>query len=219
MPVTLTPYALTDLATAKSHLGIKDTDTSQDDRVTKFINSATAWIERTTDRKLAKRTGLIQYMSGHRSNKLLLHEWPVKTVQHLWDDPDHKYQSDTELKQNGSPGVTDPDFDIDDFQTGIVKYTGTFSMGYRNIKCIYDAGYDSTDPEDALCLSELEMACLWLVEWFYRFRERQDIGRTQKGKGDENMQIMQNMPPATLQIILNYKRTEFPASDGPAFNS
>jgi hypothetical protein len=47
---------LTTIAHLKEELNIPEIDLSQDDRLGRIINRATAWIERQTGRKLAKRT-------------------------------------------------------------------------------------------------------------------------------------------------------------------
>jgi len=57
-----------------------------------------------------------------------------------------------------------------------------------------------------------------MVEWFYRHRERGDMGRTSKTKGDETVGILAEMPPMIKEALLEYKRTDLPLLDRPISN-
>lgn len=222
MPVS--QYALISLNDAKDWLGIDHSVTTFDARITILINAATQYIERFTDRRIAKRTGIVWYASGRRDNKLMTREWPIMNIQSLNIDNSPlsnagKFAADTLIPNT--------DYDIEDFQTSVVYQKGVFPVGFSNIKLVYDAGYDNTinpgdstyDPETGHGIpADLIQASLWIVEWFYRHRDRQDIGRKSKGKGDENTMMVDDFPEYITSVLLNYKRTEFPASDAAIYN-
>jgi hypothetical protein len=69
---TLAANALVTLAQGKDHLDIPAGDTDYDDRITHFINVASEDAEQRTSRFLAKRSGLVEYQSGRRNNRILL---------------------------------------------------------------------------------------------------------------------------------------------------
>lgn len=222
--MALSKFALTDLATAKDWLGIQSSDTSKDARVTLLINSATQWIETYCDRRLAKRSGIVWYASGRRNNKLLTHEWPIIAIQSLYIDNSPLSNAG---KFDATTLIPNTDYDIDDYGTTIVYQKGVFPVGYENIKVTYDAGYDSTiapnagnyEPTIGLGVpADLIQVCLWATEWYYMFRDRRDIGRKSKGKGDENTMMVDSIPQHLLDTLDNYRRTEFPALDVPVFN-
>jgi uncharacterized phiE125 gp8 family phage protein len=200
--MALSPWALTSIATAKAHLNIGTNDSSQNARLELLINSASQRLESMTNRKLLERTHT-EYRSGKKSNSIILKEWPVSSITELCQDSESVFAPST---------VMDPaSYAIDNDKNSILLLKTVFFSGIRNIKVTYVAGYNSTDH--AGNLSELELACLWMVEWFYRHRERQDMGRTQKSKGDESVGILAEMPTMIKEIVMDYKRFELPTSD------
>lgn len=205
--MALTPYALTSLEMARSHLNISATDTTQTARLELFINAATARIESMTDRLLKERT-ITEVRSGRRNNIIVLRQWPVTAITSLKVDADSVFGSDTAL---------DPaDYQIADEQTAVQIKGQVFSSGTNNIQIVYTAGYNATDHLGQL--ADLEIATLWMVEWFYRHRERGDMGRSSKSKGDESVGILIDMPPMIRDLIHDYKRLDVPLSDRPIEN-
>lgn len=200
--MALVPFALTTVAMAKSHLNIGTNDASQNARLELLINSASQRLETMTARKLAERTHT-EYRSGTKKNTLVLKEFPVTSITELCLDSASQFYPAT---------IIDPSlYALDEDTSSVVLLNNVFSNGVRNIKVTYVAGYNTTDHPGNL--AELEIACLWLVEWFYRHRERGDMGRTQKSKGDESVGILAEMPTMIAQIVMDYKRTELPIAD------
>ena len=200
--MALIARALTTLPMAKQHLNIGPSDTSQDTRLELFINAATSRIESMTDRLLKEGT-VTELQHGGRQDILLLRQYPVTAV--------------TEIRIDSTKTFTDPDtvVDTDQYIIGDDGNTLGFKFflprGTNNIKIIYTAGYNSTDHAGKL--AELEMCCLWLVEWFYRHRDRADMGRTSKSKGDESTGILAQMPTMIAEIIRSYTRMEAPIAN------
>ncbi len=207
--MALVAHALTTLSMAKTQLDIQQTNTSQDTRLELYINSATQRLESITSRKLKARA-LTELYHGRRQNIILLREWPVTAISSLRIDEEHVFTDPDTL-------IDAADYGIGDDANSLILYSGSFPVGYNNIKVAYTAGYNSTDHPGQL--AELELACLWMVEWFYRHRERADMGRTSKAKGDESVGILAEMPSMIRQIVESYRRIEAPLSALPTENS
>jgi len=194
--------ALTTLEVARSHLNVPNVDTSQNARIELLINAATQRIETITDRQLKERPQ-VEYRNGRRSNILLCRQWPVTTIQQVYVDQSNQF---------GEQSLLDPSaYRVSDEGNGVILLNQYFEQGYYNIKLVYWAGYNSTYHPGKM--AELELACLWLVEWYYRHRERGDMGRVSKSKGDESVGILAAMPPMIKEILDDYKRLEFDLTD------
>ena len=205
--MALAPYALTSLEMARSHLNISPTDTTQTARLELFINAATARIEAMTDRLLKERT-ITEVRSGRRNNIVVLRQWPVAAITSLKVDAESLFGAETAL---------DPaDYRIADDQISVQIKGQVFPSGTNNIQIVYTAGFNTTDHLGQL--ADLEIATLWIVEWFYRLRERGDMGRSSKSKGDESVGILTDMPPMIRSLIADYKRLDVPLSDRPIEN-
>lgn len=205
--MALMPEALTTLATVRSHLAVPASDTSPNVRLELMINAATQRLETLTGRALKERAH-VEVRSGRRSNILLLKEWPVTAVTSLHLDDEGIFAEET-LKPAS-------DYVLGDEGNSLILKSDFFPHGFHNIRIAYTAGYNAA--LHAGPLAELELACLWLVEWFYRHRERGDMGRTSKSKGDESVGILAEMPTMIKEIVLDYKRSEAPLLDRPMVN-
>jgi uncharacterized phiE125 gp8 family phage protein len=194
---------LTTVATLKAHLGIPSAETSQDTRMELLINAASDSIERYLDRKIKSQT-ITEIQHGRRQDILILREWPVTSITELRVDMDHVFSDASTL-------IPSADYGIGDDKNSLVYYDTVFPRGNNNVKIVYVAGY-ATVPSD------IEYAALLFCEWLYLFRNRQDIGRTSKSKGDESMSVSQGMPDIVRQMIEPYRRMEFAFSNAPIGN-
>jgi hypothetical protein len=204
LPVTLSPYALTTLETAKEHLGIPALTVTFDDRIKRFINAATDKIETYCDRMFKQRIGIIEFQDGFANNRLLLDQWPALKPTQLWVDPtglftDVLYQLDTSYyeldRSSRGEGI------------GVVLLGGrVFQKGIRNIKMVYDAGF-VTVP------AGLEDCCLWTMEYLYDMQSDHRIGVSQKGKNQENTTFQDDLPALVKETLTAYKRAEWPTGD------
>jgi hypothetical protein len=120
-------------------------------------------------------------------------------------DQDHVFTDANTLKDPSAYALGDQE------NSCILTDGSIFPKGYQNIRVTYTAGY-ATIP------ANLQMACLWFCTWYYRMREGQNIGRTNKSKEGESAQWLQSIPPYVLTIVNGYKRTEMPFSDSPVWN-
>lgn len=203
--MALIASALTTVENARSHLNIPSADTTQTLRLELLINAATARMESMTERLLKTRE-ITELRSGRRNNIITLRQWPVTAVSSLRIDSSSQFGAETEASN----------YQIVDEQTGIQLINNVYPSGNNNIRVVYTAGYNASNHEANL--AELELTCLWLVEWFYRHRERGDMGRTAKSKGDESVGILAEMPTMIREIIQDYKRCEAPLLDKPMVN-
>jgi hypothetical protein len=195
--MTLNANALTTLSFAKDFLKIPSAETSMDSMVEHWINAASQFIETRTDRKL-KAQSIIEYQSGRKSNCILTREYPINSI--------------SEIKVDSSGLFTDPNTIIESSNYGIgeeacyvIGRDILFPVGHRNIKITYNGGFSTipTDLIDATC---------WLIAQYRMIRDSGDIGRPQRGKGDESSTILQTAPQYVLDIINSYKRWEFAIS-------
>lgn len=202
--MSLKPNALTTLATAKSHLSISPSDALQDVRVELMINAASEKIERYTNRTLVSQGTIEELQHGRRENILLLKQWPIIAVSELSIDYTASHTSPSNV-------VAASEYTISDDKNSILLINSTFPVGFNNIKVSYTAGY-VTVPSD------LELAVLWLVEWYYLMRTRGDMGRKTISKGGESVGVLDAMPEMIAEMLEFYKRTEFAAINTPIRN-
>lgn len=198
----LNANALTTLAKAKAHCGVLPNQTVSDTKLEMFINAASAEIETYCDRKFVSQTET-EYLHGRNQNMVIPKQWPITAITGLWVDGERQFGSGTE--------ISNTEYFIEDDDTSIL-YTRRFPHGYRNIKLTYTYGYTSIP-------SNLELACLWLVEWYYRHNDAHMMGRSSTSKGDENTAILTDMPPMIQRMLNGFKRTEFNTSTLPMDNS
>lgn len=207
--MALVARALTSVAMAKSHLSIPSGDTTQDARVELWVNAATGRMEAWTDRRL-KSSAITEQVDGGRQNLIVPRQWPITSV--------------TELRIDGARLFTDPstlvaatDYAVAPEGDSVQLVNGqVFPMGFANVRIQYVGGYLAGAHDEHL--ANLELACLWMVEWFHRHRHREDMGRTSVGKGDESVGVLASMPPMIREVLEDYKRTEMPGTIRPTRN-
>lgn len=196
--------ALTTLSMAKTYLKIPALETSQDTLVQFFIDTASEMLASETDRKLEAQT-VVDKFHGRSSNIIVLTEWPVNSIAELRFDQSSQFTSPQTL--------IDPDeYSLGDDGTTIVLHKRTVPKGYNNVRITYNAGYTPI-PKD------LENACLWMVFYYYKMRQAEDIGRQSRSKGDESLSMVQEAPTDVKNVIRRYKRTECAAAHAPVWNT
>lgn len=197
----LNSNALTSLANLKDQIEIAQDFTSNDAKLEKIINAASAYIQSYCMRVLVAENKN-ELHSGRRSNFIITNEYPINAVTSIHIDNDRVFD-DSSL-------VNSSDYTIID-ENESIAFDFTLPPGLNNIKVVYNAGY-SVIPTD------LEYGCLILSEWYYRLNSRQDIGRNSKSKMNESTSIINEVPKVVLQLIEKYKRTEIPNSPIPIRN-
>lgn len=205
---TIDPYALTTVLSAKEHLNIKEVDTSQDNVLTRMINSSSQMIENYLDRRVLSRS-YTEYYDGRKNDRMLLSNWPIISVAELWDDSGSEF-TDVANKFDASEFKIDGDGAN---ATGIVLLSGLkFSSGVRNVKAVYTAGY-ATVPYI------VQEACILHVEYMFDMRSDRRIGVQTKGKNQESTTFLGTLPQFVMDMLTPYMRMEFPLSNQGVQNS
>lgn len=172
------------LSQAKDYLSIASGDTTKDSWVEMLINSASDLIERHCSRSF-KSASYTHYFDGHGTNEIVLSQYPVSNVTSVKVDSLRVFGSDTALASTSFQAM----------EGGILRLHDTrFPEGSQVVKVEYTAGY-TTVPGD------LQIACLFLVEWVFRTQNDRRLGRTSVSKGQE---AVTNIPgiPRDVEMIL-----------------
>lgn len=202
--MALNGNAMTTLVTAKAYLKIPTLETGMDSMIELFINAASDDIERYCQRQF-KSQSYTEYHHGRNQNILLLDQYPIISVTELRIDFEADFTSSDSL-------IDSDDYRIGDANNTIILVNGqVFSKGFHNIRVIYTAGF-STIP------SSLENACLWIVAYYNRMREGQNIGRTSKSKEGESAGYIQNWPPHVKATLDQFRRTEIAGAEVGIWN-
>lgn len=203
---TLDTYALTTLGGVKEHLNILDADTTQNNVLTRMINSSTQMIENWLDRRVLRRQ-YTEYYDGRGNNRMLLANWPVEKPSELWDDTSSEF-TDVSNKLATTEYQVDGDGPN---PVGVVLIGRRFSKGTRNIKVIYYAGWTAVP-------AVIEEACILHVEFMFQMRSDRRIGTQTKGKNQENITYRSDVPEFVKEMLYPYQRIEVPLANNPVAN-
>lgn len=154
--MALAANALTTLSTLKAELGIAVEDTSRDALLERWVNEASAAIEKRCGRSFAKAT-VLEKLRGSGTRQITLSQLPVTHVESVTLD-------DVELSAD--------DFEVEDYAAGILSRddgwpeTGQSEIGIartpipgtgdRNVEVEYDGGY--VLPKDVVAASVSQSA-------------------------------------------------------------
>lgn len=149
----LSSNALTTLETAKDHLGIPSSDTSQDKSLSLLISGASNFIEKKTNRRFGKGTYTETYDASGRSPYLYLKAAPVTAF--------------TSLSIDGTAVAAGDMVRYD--EVGKLYYkNGVWPQSNQGITVVYSGGYvlpkDATEINARTLPADLELACLMLVD-------------------------------------------------------
>jgi hypothetical protein len=143
--------ALATFAEAKAMFGYDDTEQT---KVESLINIASARMELYTGRALKARDSTL-YLDGTGTNALIVPEWPINSVAHLYVDSSRVYGSGTEIATASFSIMT---------EEGIIVLSGaifSYSGARRAVKLEANLGFATTH----LRYPALNGACLEFVEW------------------------------------------------------
>lgn len=192
MPALDTDNQLVSVDDALSFIGIA----SDDERMSKlqmYINAASWFCNNHTHRKLKTRS-LTEYYNGDGTNVLLMNNYPITAITHVYDDLNRAYGSDTEIDSS------DLAYMPNDLACKIVYDGGAFSVGIKNIKAEYTAGY-TTIPWD------LQQACLELVAYYWKNTEEGRFGLISQQLADGSVRLETTTIPASVRQVLDlYKK-------------
>jgi len=180
----LASNALVTLADFKQFMHIDTDDVDDDGRLTQVINYVSQRIERYCKR-VFKSAAYTEYYDGVLDmSSLILNQYPVSAISSIYDDPSWYYTADSLIL------ATDYAYDAD---SGMVFLAPgyRFSMGKRNIKITYTAGY-STIPADLA-----NACCEWCALEYQRISKERwglnNISAANTSTGFDNSDIPDNI--------------------------
>lgn len=202
MTTALATNALTTLAETKEF--VKEQTTDNDSIIRLLINAASDRIETFLNRKLIK-TVYTEFKDGHRNNRYLLNNWPVNSITDIFVDSQRAFAAGTAL-DSGNFAI---DFDEKGEGIGIVRFDGIFPAATRNVKIVYDAGYLDPATSELDLPNEIRLACVYMVQYYFKRQGNEDIVQASKSKGDETVGLNNDMPPFVQNLLKDHVRLEF----------
>jgi len=155
---------LSTLAKLKAHLGIPESDTSKDTKLTTLLEGSSEYIQGQTARKFELQSYSMK-LSGNGTDELVLPQYPLLT--------DGEEISITELlldDVNILSEIASGDIDVD-AEAGILYRSAGWYAGRRNIEISFSAGYvlpGESGSGDAPDLpKDLELAAIRLAARVY----------------------------------------------------
>lgn len=168
---------LTTLANVKAFIPSMGTVTTFDALLGRLITAASSWIKSYLNRDILTTT-YVETLDGTGTTGLMVGQYPITAL--------------TSLVVDGKDVTADAIFN----RRMIRLKTGKFYTGVGNVVVNYTAGY-------AAAPSDLEQACIELVAW--RFRERERLGLASKSlqTGGEVESYQTTDVPASVRTNLN----------------
>lgn len=168
---------LTTLANVKAFIPSMGTVTTFDALLGRLITAASSWIKSYLNRDILTTT-YVETLDGTGTTGLMVGQYPITAL--------------TSLVVDGKDVTADAIFN----RRMIRLKTGKFYTGVGNVVVNYTTGY-------AAAPSDLEQACIELVAW--RFRERERLGLASKSlqTGGEVESYQTTDVPASVRTNLN----------------
>jgi len=191
----LDQYALTTVDNIRIQLGMPGSALTFDfiKKIERMINAATAHLEEYMHRQILRRA-YTENQDSRGGNFVITRQYPILSISELWVDSTRLFTDVTKKLAPSSYAITDN-------ETTIQTLDQNLPHGRQIVRVIYDSGFDKVP-------ANIERAADLLVEWWYRFQEREDIGRSNKSKGDESTVISQGIPEAVKELVDSYRRVD-----------
>lgn len=192
--MSLNANALVTLAQAKSHLNIPVLDTTQDTRVTQFINAASDYVENTTNRKMVSATYTHRF-GGSGTPFLLLREYPVTAITSVYEDETWVFA--------GPSLILSTDYVIHR-EIQIARKAPTLWQSTKSlaVQVIYVAGY-TTIPFD------LQQVALSLVEILFDMRDQRTTRTQSRAKLGDSISLFEKMPEHITAMLAPHIREAY----------
>lgn len=191
----LDTYALTSVDNVRVQLGMPGTALN-DTLIRKFertINAASAHLEEYMRRRILVRE-YTENQDSRGGNYIITKEFPIQSVSEVWFDHSRAFTDPANQLPSTGYAVADDGVTIETLDRNLPH-------GRQVVRVKYQGGFP-TVPHD------ISRACDLLVEWWYRFEQREDIGRSNKSKGDESTVIAQDTPPLIYGLCEPYRRLD-----------
>lgn len=141
-------YNLTDLSAVKTELGI--TSTTEDDKITSWIQQASAFIARYCGRVFAEETLSEQFRLSREESVLQLSRWPVSSI--------------TSVTQDTDSALASTDYELDPDKGQVTRLVSALPVTWtaQKIVVVYVAGYELLGDLPY----EIERAAILLVKQY-----------------------------------------------------
>lgn len=198
-----TNIALTSLSDAKAFLGI--TGSSEDTIVGDLVNMASDVVNKYCNRKFLA-ADYTEYYNGDGTFELILKNYPVNSVDSLYDDVLRAFDSTSEIDVSADVLV--------DGSTGILRLwnnESAFEPGQANVKVTYNAGYALA----SMPYSVKQAVHLIMQDWYknaYQFK-RTGIASETNASGESKTFQDNALPEKVTKMLDPYiKRDDQPGS-------
>ncbi len=242
MSIALKDTSYLTLEETKTHLGVRDADVSQDDKITRLINMACRKVETYIEGPVKTRQ-FVEQRDGTDSSVIVPSLWPLVSLVELRIDYNRQFDNVSiidlsNVLKRGSPDLRQADGDEEiriigtdivlwDDQTSFVLGQLFAGSAVQSIKLTYTAGWGlSADdlPDD------LVYATLMIVEFFYYLHSNKDMGITgrtsmnqsytrHKQGSAKNGAADPGLPPEVTAMLDPYKDASLGITDIPQRNS
>ena len=182
--MALNANALTSLADVRTQLEIPTTETSMNTLLEKYINAASNQIERYCNRTFRQLTRT-DLNDGTGQNEVMLPGRPVTAITDVRVDASHTFGTDSIQAANTYGTVA-----------GYLlrRHSGSWPKYSQNLQVTYTCGY-------AAIPSDVDLACVLLVEFIYRRRQDRRSGRVSISKGGETVSYSDDWPPIVKSLL------------------
>jgi hypothetical protein len=175
---------LTTLDKVKAYLGVSTTD--DDTLISALIQSVSEAIEHYCGREFAE-SERTEFHDGRNSGSIVLKCRPVQSVSGVYDDCDRVFPDLSEI--SSSCYVFYP-------ESGLIELTGgLFSNGWRNVKVVYVAGYETVP-------AAVEQAANILIANFYNRGHSGGDGLDSESVGAYTISYNEAEWPASVKGLL-----------------
>lgn len=130
------PIDLTTVADVKTYLGIKPTDTAEDNVIQFLITGASQWwLDRTSRGSLNSIVNYDERYNGNGKAELMLRRYPITDLATL---------TIGNLNIAPTPDYLQPGWALNDQKDTIILIGYIFPYGLRNVHAVYSAGFAET---------------------------------------------------------------------------
>ena len=186
------PTEIISLAELKSYLNVTKTDF---DVILAAIKAAVEAFVKNYCHDTFLHATFTEYYDGSGSGVLILDHYPITAITEINIDSDRAFAVSTKL---ATANIISSDRNN---QRGIVElFDGTFPVGTKNVKAVYNAGF-ATLPED------LKLAVKQICAREFLIQDKAMMGITSQNVGDKTVSLnLEDLPRNTWLILQAYKR-------------
>jgi hypothetical protein len=195
--MALNSNALASIADTKDYLDIPISDTTQDLKIERMINTASAMIDNHCGYQIISQS-YTQLFSGNNKNILFLNKSKINSITSINIDVNRIFAIDSLIAST--------EYIISD-ENSVKRYDYYWPLGNNNIKIIFTAGY-------TIIPSDINYACLMLIDYLYRHRNERRVGRDSISKGGDSVSFSNGLPTEIITILEPYKESFYYSAEG-----